>query len=147
MGVTGGEIKELMGEHDGIRAHMKFLVKSRENMATQDVQVKERIWSYRCGLYDFRDAIRYHLETDERLYKSLLGDVSFMDPMEEHEEIQRVINDFIELVDSAVIDRLGQEELNQYTQKIGVAFNKIHELIEAHIIKENIILEQALKKI
>jgi hypothetical protein len=147
MGITGGEIKELMGEHEGIRAHMRFLVKSRENLVTQDIQVKERIWSYRCGLYDFRDAVQYHLEVDERIFKSLPGNVSLMDPTEEHEEMQRVINDFIKLADSAVIDRLGQEELNQYTQKIGVAFNKIHELIEVHIAKENAILKEALKNI
>lgn len=147
MVVTGGAIKELMGEHEGIRAQMKFLVKSRENLIIQDVQVKERIWCYRCGLYDFRDAIQYHLEVDEHIFKSLPGNVSTTDPTEEHEEIQRIINAFIELADSAVIDRLGQEELDQYTQKIGVALNKINELIEAHIAKENAILETALKNI
>lgn len=147
MGVTGGEIRKLIGEHEGIRAHMKFLVKSRGNLATQDVQVKERLWSYRCGLYDFRDAIQYHLELDECIFKSLPGDVSFKDPTEEHGEIQKVIKDLIELAESATIDRLGPEELKQFVQKIGAAFNKIHELIEVHITKENGILEEALKHI
>jgi translation initiation factor 2B subunit (eIF-2B alpha/beta/delta family) len=147
MGVKGGEIRQLMGVHEGIRAHLKFLVKSRENLATQDVPIKERIFSYRCGLYDFRDAIRHHCELDERIFKALPSSVSLANTTEEHREIQKVLNDFIELVDSAVIDRLEQEELDQFTQKIRVAFNKIHELIEAHITKENAILKEALEKI
>jgi len=147
MGVTGGEIRELLGEHEGIRAHMRFLIRSRENLATRDVQAKERIWAYRCGLYDFKDAIQFHIEVDERIFKALPGDASLKDPTEEHQEIQKVINELIELADSAVIDRLGEEKLDQYTEKIRLAFNKIHDLIEAHITIENAILEEALKKI
>jgi hypothetical protein len=147
MSVNVGEIKGLMGEHEGLRAHMRFLIKSRERMMTQDIQVKERIWSYRCGLYDFRDAVRYHLEVDERIFKSLPSSVSLKEPSKEHDEIQRVINELIALAESTVIDKLGQEDLYQFALKIGLAFSKIYELIDAHINKENAILDEALKNV
>lgn len=147
MGVTGGEIKELLGEHEGIRTHLRFLVKSRENLVTEDIRAKERLWAYRCGLYDFRDAIQFHIEIDERIFKALPGNISLNYSMEEHREIQRVVNELIKLADSAAIERLGLEELHRYTEKIGLAFNKTHDLIEAHIAVENAILQEALKKL
>jgi hypothetical protein len=147
MVVNGGEIKELLGEHEGIRTHLRFLVKSRENLATEDFHAKERLWAYRCGLYDFRDAIQFHIEVDERIFQALPGDISFKDSKEAHREIQRVVNDLIQLADSAVIERLGTQELQIYTEKIGLAFGKTRDLIEAHIAVENAILQEALKKL
>jgi len=147
VGATGGEIKRLLGEHEGLRAHMKSLIKSRGYLAPQELQVKQRLWNYRYGLYDFKDAIKYHQELDERIFKSLPVDISPKNPIEEHAEIQKVIDEAIVLSESATIDRLDQEELNEFSLKIGVAFNKIYELIEMHIIEENAILEKALKHI
>jgi hypothetical protein len=150
MSVTCVEIKELMGEHEGIRAHMKFLMRSRENMVAKDARVKEQIWSYRCGLYDFRDAMRNHQELDERIFQSLPGNVSPGELAEDHHEIQKIIDDLIALTENAesvVTDRFDQAKLYPLAQKIGLAFNKIYELIEAHINKENAILDAALKQI
>jgi hypothetical protein len=147
MVVTGGEIKELLGEHEGIRTHLRFLVKSRENLDTEDFRTKERLWAYRCGLYDFRDVIQFHIELDEHVFQSLPDDTSFKDSQKAHGEIQRVINELIQLADSAVIERLGPEELQIYTEKIGLAFGKTRDLIEAHIAVENTMLEEALKNL
>jgi hypothetical protein len=147
MVVTGGEIKELLGEHEGIRTHLRFLVKSRENLEIEDSRTRERLWAYRCGLYDFRDAIQFHIEIDEHIFQSLPVDVSLKDTKEEHREIQSVVNELIELADSAVIEKLGSEELQCYTEKIGLAFSKTRELIETHIALENAILEESLKKL
>jgi hypothetical protein len=147
MVVTGGEIKELLGEHEGIRTHIRFLVKSRENLAIEDTQARERLWAYRCGLYDFRDAIQFHIELDERIFRALPVDVSAKDTEEEHQEIQRVVSELIDLADSAVIEKLGPEELQIFTEKIWLAFSKTRDLIEAHIAVENAILEEALKKL
>jgi hypothetical protein len=147
MVVTGGDIKELLGEHEGIRTHLRFLVKSRENLAIEDIHARERLWAYRCGLYDFRDAVQFHIELDERIFQALPGGISLINSAEEHREIQMVIDELIRFADSAVIERLGPEELQQYTVKIGLAFCKTHDLIEAHIARENAVLEAALKKL
>ena len=138
---TGREaMKELMGEHEAIMAHMQSLTKSVANLAAQPA--KERILNYRYRLYDFKDAIWYHLEIDERIFKSLFGDAYLEDPIEEHREIQRLVNDMISLADNAAIENLGQEELNQYCASLERAFSKICKLIELHIAKENAILER-----
>ena len=147
MVVTGGEIKELLGEHEGIRSHLRFLLKSCVNLAIQDIRTKERLCAYRCGLYDFRDAIQFHIELDERVFQTFSVDFSTKVPVEEHREILRVINELILLADSAVIERLGLEELQLFTEKIGLAFSKIYDLIEAHIAVENAILKEALNKL
>ena len=147
MGMTCGDIRELLGEHEGIRSHLRFLVKSRENLDTKDYRARERLWAYRYGLYDFRDAIQFHIEVDERIFKAIPADISPVNSNEEHRTIQTVIDDLIRLADSAVIDKLNPEELHRYAEKIGLAFNKISELIEAHIARENAILQEALKKL
>jgi hemerythrin-like domain-containing protein len=147
MVVTGGEIRDLLGEHEGIRSQLNFLVKSQEKLVTQDIKAKEHLWAYRCGLYDFRDIIRFHIEVDERIFKALFGDSSPRNSREEHREIQKVVNELIEVADSAVIEKLEPEELQRYTEKIGLAFNKTHELIETHIAVENAVLQEALEKL
>jgi hypothetical protein len=147
MVVTGGEIRDLLGEHEGIRSQLNFLVKSQEKLSTQDIKTKERLWAYRCGLYDFQDIIRFHIEVDERIFQALFGDSSPKKSREEHREIQKVINELIDAADSVVIEKLGTGELLRYTEKIGLAFSKTRDLIEAHIAVENAILQKALEKL
>jgi hypothetical protein len=145
--VTGGEIRELLGEHEGIRFQLNFLLRSRDKLAKPDILTKERLWAYRCGLHDFQDAIQFHIELDERILQMLLGDISLKNFREEHREMQEVVADLIRLADSAVIERLEPEELQHYTEKIGLAFNKTRDLIETHIAAENAMLQEALKKL
>ena len=140
---TGKEaLKELIGEHEAIKAYMQTLTRSAENLTARQEGASERLCNYRYGLYDFKDAIWYHLEIDERVFKSLFGDSYTEDPVEEHREIQQLVEDTIALADSAVIENLGLEELNQHCANIGSAFKKICKLIELHIAKENTILER-----
>ncbi len=136
------EMKELIGEHEAIIAHMQSLTKSAENLAAQPAPAKERIWNYRYRLYDFKDAIWYHLEIDERVFKSLLGDAYPEAPVEEHQEIQQLVNDMIMLADNAVIEKLEQAQLSEYCARLGTAFDRICKLIELHIAKENAILQR-----
>jgi hypothetical protein len=136
------DMKELIGEHEAIMAYMQSLTKSAEGLAAQSGKAKERIWSYRQRLYDFKDAIWFHLEVDERIFKTLLGNDYAEDPIEEHREIQRLINDMILLADNAAIEKLGPDELNQYCCSLGKAFGKLCKLLELHIAKENAILER-----
>jgi hypothetical protein len=136
------EMKELIGEHEAIKAYMETLTKTAESLVAQPALAKDRLWNYRCGLYDFKDAIWYHLEIDERVFRSLFGDAYQEDPIEEHREIQQLVEDMIALANSAVVERMKQEELNRYCNQIGTAFKKICELIELHIAKENAILQR-----
>ena len=147
MSVTAGDIRELLGEHEAIRAHMKFLARSHKSLSVQDIQAKEKIWAYRCGLHDFKDEIQFHIQVDRRILNALPGDVSPEEPEEEHGEILKLINELIALADSTVIDKLSTEELSEYTKKIGLAINKIFDLVEIHIATENEILERALSRI
>jgi hemerythrin-like domain-containing protein len=147
MNVRAGDIRELMGEHEGIRAHMRFLAKSQNNLSVQDIQAKQKIWAYRCGLHDFKDEIQFHIEIDERIFHALPEGVSIQSPVEEHREILKLINELINLADNAIIDRLSFEELGEYTVKISLAVDKIFHLVEIHLKTENEILEKALSKI
>jgi hypothetical protein len=147
MSVGSGEIRELLGEHEGIRTQMRFLARSQENLVIRDIRAKERIWAYLCSLHDFHDAIQFHIEVDERIFRALPVGVSLRDMEEKHETIKKLIGELIGLVDSDVVDRLGEVELDRYTKKIGLAFNKICDIVETHIMLENAMLEEALKKI
>ncbi|OGO42589.1 MAG: hypothetical protein A2137_02770 [Chloroflexi bacterium RBG_16_58_8] len=145
MDATRDDLEELIGEHEAIMAYMRFLAKSLDGLAAQSICPKERVWSYCWGLNDFRDAIKRHLEVDERILKALPGDASEEDPLQEHREIQELVDDMIKVADISIVDKLRTEDLNQYAVKIGVAFNRIFKLIEMHIARENVILAHVKK--
>ena len=145
MTASSKEIAGLMGEHEAIRAHMKFLINSLTSMAAPSSQVKDLLWSYRLGLYDFRDGIRLHIDLDERIFKALAGSASVAATMQEHENIRKQVDEAIHLADSAVNDKLVQEELKQHALKIREAFNRICALIEAHTATEDRLLKTVQK--
>ena len=145
MGTVSKEMKELVGEHEAILAYMKTMTRSAENLAAQPSCEKERLWNYRQTLYDFRDAIWFHLDVDERVFKTLLGEAYREDPTEEHEEIQRLVNDMICLAENTTIENYSQDELDRFCCHLGEAFKKICKLIELHIARENAIIERVQK--
>jgi hypothetical protein len=135
-----------MGEHQAIRAHMKFLINSLSGMTAPSSQIKDLLWSYRLGLYDFRDGIQLHIDLDERIFKAISGGPSAAETMKEHEEIQKQVDDAIHLADNAVNSKLVQEELNHHALIIREAFNKICTLIEAHTAAEDRLLKMVSKE-
>jgi hypothetical protein len=147
MSITVGDIRELLGEHEGIRAQMRFLARSQKNLSFEDALAKEKIWAYHCGLHDFKEAMQFHIDIDDRIFQSLPQDISLKGPEEEHGEIQKLLNELTELADSTIIDRLDTQELSEYTEKIGLAFSKICELVEVHTRTEDRMLEKALEKL
>ena len=115
MAATENEMTNLMREHEAIRAHMKFLTNSLNSLAEQSsggmepaARVKDRIWNYRWGLYDFRDGIRRHIELDERIFETLSGSSSMGKMMREHEKILKLVDDALHLTDDAVENEVGQ---------------------------------------
>ena len=142
MSTMSKAMKELVGEQEAIRVYMEKLMKSAESLAAQPGSAKERLANYRYALYDFKDAMTYHLEVDDKVFRSLFGDSYDEDPIEERREIQRLVNDLISMADSPVIEKLGNEALGQYCAGLEKAFKKICRLIELHIARENAILER-----
>jgi len=142
MSVLSREMKELIGEHEALIAYMQFLAKSAAKLSEQPVPAKEKVWNYCCNLYDFKDAIWSHLETDEKVLKAVLGDNYGEDNINEHREIHDLVEQLTSLADNSVISRLEKQQLNEYCAQLGSAFDKICKLVELHIARENAILER-----
>lgn len=142
---TDKERERLLGEHEGIRAHMKFIAKNLGNLAGQKIQIRERIWIYRWGLWDFRDAVQRHIELDERIFREFKDNALVEETMNEHDEIKKMVDDAIALANNAVEKELGREDLTQSAVNIRKIFDRIRKLIEEHTAREDIILEPARK--
>ncbi|MFC1962851.1 hypothetical protein ACFLWB_02510 [Chloroflexota bacterium] len=150
MTATGNEMKDLMGEHEVIRAHMKFITKSFESVATksdqviaQSIQLNDLKMLYLWPLYDFREAIQRHIVLDERIFNTLSDSTSIEDTMIEHEEIRKLADNAIQLAENAVYNEFSQEELNQSALNIRETFKRICKLIEAHTTAEDRLLKLA----
>ncbi len=142
---TDKERERLLREHEGIRAHMKFIAKNLGNLARQKIQIRERIWIYRWGLWDFRDAVQRHIELDERIFREFKDNALVEETMNEHDEIKKMVDDAIALANNAVEKELGREDLTQSALNIRKIFNRIRKLIEKHTAQEDIFLEPARK--
>ncbi len=144
MAASKDEMKGVMGEHEAIRAHMDFLIKSLSGLAKPSTPVKDHMRNYRLGLYDFRDGLRRHIEMDERIFQKLLGSVLLAETLREHEEIRKQADDIIRLADSAIESKLDREVQKQVLS-VREAFNRISELIKTHTAKEDELLKLVQK--
>ncbi len=145
MAADSKEVTRLLGEHEVLRAQMKFLADSLERLNAKSMPVKERIWKYRMGLYDFREAMQKHIELDERIFESLLGGPLVEKTMKEHARIRKLVDDAIRLTEKEVAGKLGEEELQQLALNIKKAFGLIQKLIAAHMAKEDELLKPMSK--
>ncbi len=145
MGATEKEILRMMGEHEGVRAHMNFLSKSLGSLAAQSIHAKEQLWIYRWGLWDFREAVKRHIVLDESIFSVLTGNALVGETLKEHEEIQRLLNGVIKLADNAVEYELDKKELSKIALDINKAFDKVCRLIEVHTRTEDKLLKLVQK--
>jgi hypothetical protein len=97
-------------------------------------------------LYDFREAIRRHIELDERIFGTLLGSGSMKGMTGEHETIQKQVDTAIRLAENAVYNRLGRERLNKCASEIRETVEGVCRLIEAHIAQEDRLLKVEQKR-
>ena len=141
MNASKAAMKELIGEHEAIMAYMRSMTDSAGKLVAPSADARQRLCNYRYRLYDFRDAIWYHLEIDERVFKSVLGEAN-EDPVAEHREIQRLVDQMIAIADNTAIEKQGQAEIEQFCRKLEAAFDRICKLIALHIATENAILER-----
>jgi hemerythrin-like domain-containing protein len=154
---TRKEIGDLLRQHEAIRAHMKFLTRALKKLtaqshqgdpaATRKTELKEHIKLYRWSLYDFREAIRRHIEMDDRIFNVLL-DTHLSEEMDRgHEEISRRIDKVIGLAEEAVYNNLGRKELNRSAAEIKEAVKQLCNYCESHIALEDSVLEPALREL
>jgi hypothetical protein len=144
---------DLTWEHQAIRKQMKFLTNSWGDLASQSSQgiaksnkLKDQITIYRWSLYDFREAVRRHIDVDERLFENLPSSTSSEELPGEHEIIQKLLDKAISLAEDAVYNKLSEEDLNKCASDIKKAVDRISELISAHTAKEDMLLKQAQKE-
>ena len=145
MGATEKEILRMMGEHEGVRAHMNFLSKSLGGLAALSTHTKELIWIYRWGLWDFREAVKRHVVLDENIFSVLTGNSLVGETLKEHEEIHRLLNGVIKLADNAVENELDKKGLSKVALDINKAFDKVCRLIEVHTRTEDKLLKLVQK--
>ena len=142
------EIKDLLGQHDAIRAQMKFLFNSLQKLAIppnsaleKPVQVKEWLQNYCYALRDLRDGVRNHIELDERIFKALSPGIKNRGLATEHKNIQQQIDYAVQVVEQAMNTVTSIEELHQYTSEIKTFVEKIRKLVQSHTAKEDRLLK------
>ena len=141
-------ITDLFGQHDAIRAQMKFLTDSLKELAIQSdsagkksVQVKEQLQSYLYALRDLRDGVINHIELDERIFGAHSPKVSDKSLAIEHKNIRNQIDRAIQLTEGAIEGKYSGEELNQRVSEIMETVDKIRRLIKNHTAKEDRLLK------
>lgn len=141
-------VKDLFGQHEAIRAQMKFLTESLEKMVIHpDSGEKERdriieqIQSYRHTLRDLRAGVLDHIALDERIFGIRSSKVSKKSLAKEHEDIKQQIDHVIQLADEAIEHELSGAELNRRASEITQVVNRIRELIRVHTAKEDKLLK------
>jgi hemerythrin-like domain-containing protein len=142
-------ISDLLRQHEAIRAHMKFLTRALRKLTVKSHQgtaseLKEQITLYRWSLYDFREAIRRHIEMDDRIFSLLLSQNMSGEMDRGHEEIRRRIDEVIKLAEDAVYNNLKRRELNQSAADIKEAVKVLCNTCQAHIAHEDSFLKPAL---
>jgi len=99
----------------------------------QSTQLNEQITLYRWSLYDFREAIRRHIDLDERIFKNTSWQHFGCRPKGEHETIREQLDKAISFAENAVYNKLSNEELNKCASDIVEAVDKICKSIRAHV--------------
>jgi hypothetical protein len=142
-------ITVLVQQHQSIHAHLRFLIHAVGRLDPQSCQgmadsssLTNRIALYRWSLYDFKEAMKRHNESDKRIFQ---GNRSIERLLKEHQRILEKIDGAIELAEIVAKNGLFREELNVYLVKIALTINKVCETIELHMTKEEDLIKQYKK--
>jgi hypothetical protein len=142
-------ITVLVQQHQSIHAHLRYLIHAVGKLDPQSCRgiaesasLANRIGLYRWSLYDFKEAVKRHDESDKRVFQ---GSRSIERFLKEHQVILEKINTALELAEYVAKHGLLREELNVYLVKIALAINSVCEMIEKHIVKEEEIIKQYRK--
>ena len=142
------EIADLIGQHDAIRAQMKFLTESLTGLDVQSdlsesdsTRIKKTFQDYSYTLRDLRAGVISHITLDERIFSSLFDNAADKRLSTEHRKILELIDLAIESVDKANIPPTSRDELTRRVTEITAAIGKIRRLIKSHTSKEDKLLE------
>jgi hypothetical protein len=146
-------IRHLVQQHQSTLAHLKFLIHAVGKLDPQSCQgladstsLINRIALYRWSLYDFKQTVKRHNESDKRIFQ---GNRSIERSVKEHEGILEKIDGALELAEYVAknITQKGmfREELNVYLVKIALAINTVCETIELHVTREEELIKQSQK--
>jgi hypothetical protein len=141
------EMNDLFGQHDAIRAQMRFLASSLIELSGQldskkkPVRLKEWLQNYCYALHDLRDGVRDHIELDERIFKALSIDVKNKRLSSEHNTIKQQIDQAVQLTEEAINAVMNVEELHQRASEIKTIVEKVRKLIDTHTAKEDELLK------
>jgi 3-deoxy-D-arabino-heptulosonate 7-phosphate (DAHP) synthase class II len=139
---------DLVGQHDAIRAQMKFLTESLngfdlkpDSVETDPSRIVKTIREYSYTLRDLRAGVITHIELDERIFNLLSDSTAENLLTAEHKKIFKQIDQAINLVDEAYTKGLDTPKLKQKASEIIVVIDKIRKLIQSHTVKEDKLLE------
>jgi hypothetical protein len=148
MAATKKEIASLIGEHDAIRAQMKFLTESLKELSVAPESeekgfesFKKSIQSYSYTLRDLRTGVINHIELDEKIFKAISPGPAEKQFNVEHKTIKQQIDQAIKLVDEEIGQQLPRETLNKRASEISKTINNIRHLIRTHTEKEDQLLK------
>jgi hypothetical protein len=136
-------------QHQSIHAHLRYLIHAVGKLDPQSCRglaessaLANRIGLYRWSLYDFKEAVKRHDESDKRIFQGTRSIERFL---KEHVVILEKIESALELAEYVAKNGMLREELNVYLVKIALAINTICEMIEKHIAKEEDMIKQYKK--
>jgi prefoldin subunit 5 len=148
MAGSNKEIADLIGQHDAIRAQMKFLTESLKELVVVPESgnkgfesFKKTIQSYSYTLRDLRTGVINHIDLDEKIFKTISPGVAEEQFNREHVTIKQQIDRAIKMVDEEIDRQLTEEELSQRVSEISKTINRIRRLIRDHTEKEDQLLK------
>lgn len=144
-------LRRILHEHEAIRADLKRIDDSCNNLieqaqSDQSELLKERMANPQTLLY-LRDGIKQHIARDEAALQPLVGRFSMDSIVKEHKEIEQEVERAISLTGRIVEKEMSQEELSRWGSDFMQAIHRIHELIVAHIAREDAIVELLRKNL
>lgn len=144
------ERADLLSQHVAIRSQMRFLIKKLDDLSMPSSQktalstaLNEHISLYRYLLIDFKEAIRRHNESYERV-EMLCGVIINKEIIIEKKAIEKKLDNIISTANNAAYCQLRKKELNKCASNITRGVYKICESIDGHMEKRRKRIEIAI---
>ncbi len=139
-------VKSMADEHEAIRAHMESLRRSLEGGGSYSIAEKTQSLAdlqkeIQLAVGYLEDGIKNHYAHEETVMPPLLGEALMRAVVLEHREIQRRLDSVKSLITEANPSMMSQEDYEGRASRIGQIVNSICDLIEAHSLKEDTMLD------
>jgi len=148
--LAGKERADLLSQHAAIRSQMRFLINKLDDLSIPSSKetalsttLNDHIRLYRYLLIDFKEAIRRHNESYERIEMIYSGIIN-KEIIIEKKAIEKKLDNIISAANNAAYCQLRKEELNKCASNITQGVYKICESIEVHMEKRRKSIETAI---